>query len=300
MNTPSKKVTYFLICSATIVTSIITYSIYQNKKPEIVVAEIVEKDLSVVVNNQYENVDTDADGLLDWEETLWNTNPRKADSDNDGTKDGQEVALSRDPNKAGPDDIWNNSNFYEDYIVTTNAPIDSLTNRVAQDLLIAATKGVGSDGVNAATEKLLKQIKESITVSDIYKKDNLITFDETNKEKLQIYANQFLNIPLDEIKRVLKLPADEHNYAEAFKTMSLSLSVIPVPNSLAGLHTNFINNLNKMSVYMEVIQDGELDPVKMTAVAPEYVAIQDNQKIILEQIKNYMESNGIIFTENAE
>lgn len=300
MRTPSKKVIYFLICSAIIVTGIITYSVYQNKKPEIIVPEIAEQNLSVVVDNQYENVDTDADGLLDWEETLWNTDPKKSDTDNDGTKDGQEVALSRNPNKAGPDDVWSNNNFYEDYVITTNAPTDSLTNKVAQNLLIAASKGVGSGGVDAATEELLQQIRESIAVSDIYKKDNLITFDESNKEKLQLYADQFLNIPLNEIKRVIKLPIDKQDYAEAFKTISLSLSVIPVPNSLAGLHTNFINNLNKMSVYMKIIQDGESDPVKMTAVAPEYVAIQDNQKIILEQIQNYMESNGIIFTENAE
>ncbi|HEY4483452.1 MAG TPA: hypothetical protein VI953_04745 [Candidatus Paceibacterota bacterium] len=48
--------------------------------------------------------DSDGDGLKDWEEALWNTDPQVADTDEDGTSDGQEVATRRDPAKAGPSD----------------------------------------------------------------------------------------------------------------------------------------------------------------------------------------------------
>src|SRR3989344_2433154 len=50
-------------------------------------------------------IDTDKDGLRDWEEVLWHSNPNIADTDKDGTPDGAEVMTQRDPNKAGPDDI---------------------------------------------------------------------------------------------------------------------------------------------------------------------------------------------------
>lgn len=48
--------------------------------------------------------DTDGDGLLDFEEALWRTDPHNPDTDGDGTADGEEVRLHRDPRKAGPND----------------------------------------------------------------------------------------------------------------------------------------------------------------------------------------------------
>ncbi|MDO8594655.1 MAG: hypothetical protein Q7R93_04045 [bacterium] len=41
--------------------------------------------------------DTDNDGLKDWEEELWQTDPKNPDSDGDGTPDGEEIRLERNP-----------------------------------------------------------------------------------------------------------------------------------------------------------------------------------------------------------
>lgn len=49
-------------------------------------------------------LDSDNDGLRDWEESLWGTDKDNADTDGDGTNDGDEVAEGRDPLIAGPDD----------------------------------------------------------------------------------------------------------------------------------------------------------------------------------------------------
>ncbi len=48
--------------------------------------------------------DSDNDGLKDWEEALWKTDPQNQDSDGDGTPDGKEVAEGRNPAVPGPDD----------------------------------------------------------------------------------------------------------------------------------------------------------------------------------------------------
>lgn len=53
---------------------------------------------------QADQVDTDGDGLKDWEEDLWQTDRNKTDTDADGTSDGAEIEARRDPTKAGPDD----------------------------------------------------------------------------------------------------------------------------------------------------------------------------------------------------
>ncbi len=46
------------------------------------------------------NIDSDSDGLPDWLENLYGTNPFKADTDGDGTNDADEVNQNRDPLKA--------------------------------------------------------------------------------------------------------------------------------------------------------------------------------------------------------
>lgn len=48
--------------------------------------------------------DHDSDGLKDWEEAIWRTDPAKPDTDADGTTDGEEVAAGRDPTRKGPGD----------------------------------------------------------------------------------------------------------------------------------------------------------------------------------------------------
>ncbi len=48
--------------------------------------------------------DADDDGLKDWEEELWKTDPANPDTDGDGTSDGEEITTGRNPLTAGPDD----------------------------------------------------------------------------------------------------------------------------------------------------------------------------------------------------
>lgn len=40
-------------------------------------------------------LDTDADGLLDWEESLWGTDPKNPDSDGDGVSDGAQIGARK-------------------------------------------------------------------------------------------------------------------------------------------------------------------------------------------------------------
>lgn len=66
---------------------------------------VLPKKVPVVQKETRTNsFDTDGDGLLDWEEALWGTDPNNPDADGDGTSDGAEVAAHRNPKKAGPND----------------------------------------------------------------------------------------------------------------------------------------------------------------------------------------------------
>lgn len=75
--------------------------------------------------------DTDNDGLKDWEEVLWGTDPNNPDSDSDGMNDGDEVGNDRNPTIAGPND-----NLPEGFIplVAQSKPLDQKTPETTQEV----------------------------------------------------------------------------------------------------------------------------------------------------------------------
>lgn len=67
--------------------------------------EIGRKEMGTAKGSERgETVDTDGDGLLNWEERLRGTDPMNPDTDGDGTEDGAEARAGRDPLRAGPND----------------------------------------------------------------------------------------------------------------------------------------------------------------------------------------------------
>lgn len=297
MRTPSNKVMYFFIFVVAVVTLIISYNAYQAKKPRpLEVAVEPLKDLAIVVENQYSSADTDGDGLLDWEEALWNTNASAADTDKDGTSDGAEVALSRDPNTAGPNDTWNPNSYLDEYVSGIAIDTNSLTSRIARNLLVAVGQ---TDSPNIAQD-LLAQIQSEIKRTTPVKQENLITFDSTDKEKMQIYANQLLSIYQEETTLVMiSNPSDTNLIITAYKNMASRLTAIPVPRDIGAAHTSFINNMINMAIFTDIIARAESDPIKMVAVIPELDKLINEQGVLLGQITGYLKSNGIILQSNA-
>lgn len=62
------------------------------------------KQVAQDLNEQKLIDDPDHDGLKDWEEKIYQTNPNKSDTDGDGYLDGEEVAAGYDPTKPAPND----------------------------------------------------------------------------------------------------------------------------------------------------------------------------------------------------
>lgn len=75
----------------------------QAGKDSIILTDKGEKVSRIEVDAS--QIDSDRDGLKDWEEMLRGTNPQNPDSDGDGTSDGEEVAKGRNPLLAGPNDF---------------------------------------------------------------------------------------------------------------------------------------------------------------------------------------------------
>ncbi len=103
-------------------------------------------------------LDSDGDGLEDWQEDLYGTSNKLRDTDGDGLLDGQEVALGYDPNYYGEGlldgDVLPQKKVFEDYVFeSTNSQssfnFDPVTNSFLQ---------------NSGDDEVKKIIKQSVNV----------------------------------------------------------------------------------------------------------------------------------------
>ncbi len=300
MKLPNNKIIYLGVFIVLIITVVISYNEYKKNIPDrnLRTENVESIKPTIVVENNYQNADSDADGLSDWEEMLWKTDPKKKDSDSDGTSDGEEVALSRDPLKKGPNDKYNESSaLIQNYTPTFVTDFNSYTSRIAREIY---AKSQGSTDTDEAAKEIIEQIKNELQLSDIYKESNLITFDQSDKKKMEKYSQVLIEIQVDEIQRAVSETNNPYIYSDIYKQIAVKLSAIEVPKNFSGLHTNYVNNYNKLSVMAKRIADGEKDPAIVLFVLPEYTQLSQEQSMIIEQIKNYYKNNDIIFIkENA-
>jgi len=213
-------------------------------------------------------IDTDGDGLRDWEEVLWNTDPQKSDSDGDGTPDGEEVRAERDPTISGPSDGVAEA--------TTEASDDPQTateefakSAFAQYLI--STSGSPEDP--NAGDKIIGGVVDAGKIS-FYTKSDIRTTAGNSTSDIEIYGYAIANIlnkysyytKQDEPTLLQKLlesrnKEDAETLVEAastYRLISSSLLAISAPPKVADFHLYLTNlyygmyqSVNQMSKSLE-------------------------------------------------
>ncbi|NOY35390.1 MAG: hypothetical protein GXP44_00460 [bacterium] len=161
--------------------------------------------------------DSDNDGLKDWEEVLWKTDPQNPDTDGDGTKDGEEVKLGRNPLIPAPGDEIPNAKYPSG---TKTAP--------------SAADESGKSGSVNLTKEIAKNISSRITSGAKNK-----SFDLSNPENLVKGAasddiNRFL-AEFDPKISEKELEISNDNSSEAVKRYSESVGEIIFPKNYPAI-----------------------------------------------------------------
>lgn len=218
------------------------------------------------------NQDTDKDGLKDWEEAIYRTDPAKADTDGDGTKDGDEIAMSRDPLVKGPKDQMATST---DEIV--NSPYllpNNLTGLLAEKF-----------GVNVIVPKL----SGSQRPLDLEEIANQIT-DETLQGPAQqnYFSEKDVKVAQDNSEAALtKYGQDLTDAASVFSGITRS----PLEIFADALQRDDLTSLNKLDPYL-VGYDKMLDrlikiqaPPRLVSFHANYMSLVASQKDAVRKIR---------------
>lgn len=263
--------------------------------------------------------DTDGDGLKDWEEILFHTDPKNPDTDGDGTKDGEEILLNRDPLKRGPNDLLAAARAMNQ--ATSTAKEDpNLTKDIAhifadQYMLLQIKNGpkypidMNSAAAQMAQYALLKAAK--IPVRQYTEKDIILSADNS-KEAIFQYLHQFDLA----YTNTFATPSYQHmvifTFSNAFKEKDFSLLAkldktialydifaadllaLKVPSDFVSLHIEYLNALSREQGAVKKIRTGQTDTVMAMVGLRDFITINKEFGPIAAQYKALTLKEGVV------
>lgn len=235
-------------------------------------------------------IDTDGDGLSDWEETIYGTDPKISDTDGDGYLDGEEILSSHDPLKKGPDDLLANKSdkdkegdtrtttakfsklTIENYLKTFKdiSPADLSPDQVKTALMQSFNGDSSSQEFNEIIKSELyyfipPNLDKDIKISNDNSKKNL---DKYRTDFANALNNIFKNNPQGDFTQTIQESMKKNNFANLDKFNNYhkasyeSIINVSVPSSLAAAHKDYAARLYKLWKIGEAVKSYEQDPAK--------------------------------------
>ncbi len=269
------------------------------------------------------NLDSDNDGLKDWEEALWKTDPLNPDTDGDKTPDGEEIAQNRNPLVKGPNDSMLETMFQGDSEGknSDSQTSDTFTETIGQGFFAnyLITKQANGGQINAkdandiANSALSAMDQYVRPTEDVYKNTDLQTIPAT-AENMKSYGNEFgalikkyfdpiPNPPLTVLLEAME--AENSSGLEELKPISLAykntaeeLLKIKVPESLATSHSAIANNFLKISKQIDNMARVFNDPALASIAFKQYLGTSDSTRAALKAIQSSFLANRVVFQNN--
>lgn len=216
--------------------------------------------------------DSDGDGIPDWEEALWGTDPNKKDTDGDGISDYEEITLRKAALQIelpeSERELTETEKFSREFFAT-----------------VVALKQSGNLSPEAI-ENLASSFSQSITggeITDAFgRKDILISDDSSESrenylnqlfELLSQYTEKNLGGELEIVAIALQTGNEEimqelGPISKGYRDFALEAQRFAVPESQVNLHLQMINSTAKLSLIIGSLGSIINDPlVGMNAFA---------------------------------
>lgn len=293
--------------------------LYQNSHRQYDADEHNQSAAISLINTDQDEVDTDNDGLKDWEEALWSTDPLNKDTDGDGTTDGQEVKEGRDPRKKGPND-------------KVEAQISANTQEVDPNKNLTATAALSRDlfsrylNLKQSTKDLDPKAQQSL-ISDVLTGANAtepftaytstqLNVIQGDTESIKAYANALIKItreksPKRSENELLILSQIVQNgdstgawakklvaTANAYKNIAKSYSTMTVPAQFVELHVEYMNILSSIGSDISGMAKFSTDPALTAGSLNRYIQDTDVLLKLLKQYKTQLRDAKIVFNRN--
>lgn len=255
--------------------------------------------------------DKDKDGLKDWEEILWKTDPNNKDTDGDGTNDNEEVLKNRDPLKKGPNDVIKKLVINKGEFEKKDENLND-TEDVAKDLLLGYLSLKQSNLLDQNNQEALiisiLNDKFNNNLENKYSEKDIKIVYKDDIETLSLYGDNLMKIlnkyPEDEndlivLERIIEKNKNEDieklkKSADLYVEIKEKMLSLQVPYKISSNHINILNAIEKITNNVKGMIYVSEDPVKVLINVNGYV---ENEEIIINEfaeIGTYLKSKNIL------
>ena len=269
---------------------------------------------------QATNADYDKDGLKDWEEALWKTDPKSPDTDGDGTPDGEEAASKRNPTIRGPNDIMSDNQSAGDFLYPQNDEKQgnlteqftrAFSNTVGPRVLGGQGKLSASDMAGIATylpskESILDSVPH-VKVSDLIVSENNdpAHVKEYFSGVFAVYEKRLLKFKPDEDLEILQRALTSEKFGElvkldheiaALEQSFWEVKNIPVPRGYENFAIRELNYLLKSRRMTEIIRNADTDPLLAMAALEPRINLGVEFVVFRRDIGKFLADKGIAYS----
>jgi len=278
-------------------------------------SQILEKNKSSVGGCQPDpndkNSDADNDGLMDWQEEVYQTNSCRPDSDGDGYLDGEEVSSGYDPAKAAPGDELPGVD------ASSRALPQNLTQVLAQDLsqqVIEGKLGNISDAldplaiqtssrvVNDAIQQIISNARQEFSLPDIPDSE-IIVISDNSPAAIGDYAKKVsetidyqarkksVNQEVYESENeILYLAVQNKDFTEVNKYIDFygkifeEIKQVPAPSSLKDIHKQQLGIFQVTKNIYKAVKEIDSDPLKASLALEQYQEVMNLSLEISQEV----------------
>lgn len=319
---PSRKI-FFLLVACVVGVSAIGFAVYASKAKDVgaknnataVNGSDHASQLVAGILKESSEKDDDKDGLLNWEEVLWNTDPKNPDTDKDSTKDGDEVKTNRNPTKAGPDDkLTDLTDELKTKAVVQVESDTTRTGKISRELFSNYLEAKRT-GATLDSQVQNKIISETFTGQNLvlpYKKYTAGDVKLTNSFDLKTYGNNLglafysgkaqSNVGEIQILSDAVVGGKKEDISKldpiinAYSAMLTSLETVQTPKEMLSKHVALLNSTSKLLADIKAFREIFADPLTGVAgVSNYYPDVEAFQQSIIA-IENEFAKNNIAYT----
>lgn len=266
--------------------------------------------------------DSDADGLPDWEEALYGTDPKVSDSRHLGMTDGEAVAKGIIIPKAIADISVTTSSSDKSAIVDPSlppAPADgTLTAVFAKNFfthyIVAKQNNGGTDlspsGVQKVADETLNSLAQSITAAPDFKSATDIKVSGTGPEALLAFAiaaeaalkKNATDATMSDLQYLQAYVENNDasalghlsSLAKAYRNSAAGLAQLSVPIELASVDLAIVNSVMRLSEIYNDFSRIDTDPLAAVYALQQYPQTELNAEHAFTTLANIYAAAGIV------
>ncbi len=260
-------------------------------------------DEILVVNSENSPyvLDTDKDGIYDWEEGLWGTNPKKSDTNGDGISDGEEIRILKNEIKEK-----NNTELDTEEVETEGLNQTEVFARqfFATASLVNQRGGLTPESVKSFSDSFGKSITDT-KIPDPFSLVDIKLSSVSPAEYKKSLDNAFSSLvsaQIDDLATIYNFSFDNGASEDKMNTLimeyqklSNNLLAISVPHNISGTHLSLVNNFAKMSIALINIKKISNDPLISLVGLRQYNEYSELLEKNIVNLAEYFSQNGIIY-----